>query len=176
MEDTKTNAEKPEGSHHKFCSECGHELEPGEEFCYNCGSLRTFVVDGESRVVTEKGVCPICGNKNAEDAEFCDNCGRSLGEYEFNPVRTSPLTVKDYLILAIALLPGAFNIFGLGHLLLKKYSRGLMYLIISIVLIYATYSSPSMGRSTYFLLELIGFLIYLKQSFEVLYEIYYRRR
>ncbi len=176
MEDTEANAEKQEGSLHRFCSECGHELEPGEEFCYNCGSLRTFVVDGENRVVSEKGVCPICGNKNAEDSEFCENCGRPLGDYGFSPVRTSPLTAKDYLILAFALLPGAFNIFGLGHLLLKKYSRGLMYLVISAVLIYAIYSSPGMGRSMYFLLEVIGFMLYLKQSFEVLYEIYYRRK
>ncbi len=158
-----------------FCSECGHELEPGADFCYICGSLRTFAVNGDNRVLIEKGVCPFCGNKNAEDAGFCDNCGRGLGEYEFTPVRKTPLSSKDYLIMALAFIPGAFNIFGLGHLLLKKYSRGIMYLLISVVLIYLIFCSPELGHSTYFLLQCVGFVIYLKQSFEVLYEIYNRR-
>lgn len=166
---------KDEAELRVYCSECGHELEPGADFCYNCGSMRTFSVDGNSRVQIEKGVCPFCGNLNAEDAGFCDKCGRRLGEYEFTPARKTPLGPKDYLIMAAAFLPGAFNIFGLGHLLLKKYSRGLMYLFISFVLIYLVYGSPDMGRSTYFMLQCIGFVIYLKQSFEVLYEVYNRR-
>lgn len=158
-----------------FCSECGHELEPGEEFCYLCGSVRTFTVTENGRVVSEEGVCPICGCKNVKDTEFCEKCGRRLGEYEFEPTRRTPLGPKDYAILLIAFIPGALNIFGLGHLFLKKYSRGFMYLMISFVLLYVIYFTPDLGRSMYFFLELIGFMIYLKQSFEVLYEVYHRR-
>ena len=157
-----------------FCSECGHELEPGEEFCYECGSTRTFSVDGNSRVISEEGVCPVCGCRNVKDTEFCEKCGRRLGDYEYTPTRRTPLGPKDYIIMAFAFLPGALNVFGLGHLLLKKYSRGFMYLMISFVLLYVIYFTPGIAHSLYIFLEVLGFIIYLKQSFEVLYEVYHR--
>ena len=75
------------------------------------------------------------------------------------------------LIMAITFLPGAFFIFGLGHLALKKYSRGLMFLCISAVLIYIRYFSDDLGVSTYIFLEVIGLLVYLKQAMEVLSEL-----
>lgn len=157
---------------HTFCSECGHEFEPGAEFCYQCGSVRRFSVGDDNKVVVEKGVCPFCGCKNDDGADFCIKCGHRLGEYEYAPTRRTPLGPKDYLIMAVAFIPGAFNIFGLGHILLKKYSRGFMYLVISMVLLYMIYCSPELNRSVYLMLELLGFVIYMKQSFEVLYEIY----
>lgn len=159
----------------RYCMECGSEIEPGSDFCYQCGSRRIFEVGDGNKVNIDKGMCPYCGSSNPPDSEYCSNCGRRLGEYEYVPVRTAPLTSRDYLIMAAAFIPGALNIFGLGHLLLHKYSRGVMYLAISAVLLYVLYGTPDIQWSTYALIEVLGFVIYLKQSFEVMYEVYNKK-
>ena len=38
--------------------------------------------------------------------------------------------------ILLALIPGFFNIFGLGHLLMRNWSKGLMYLAISVIIWY----------------------------------------
>ncbi len=162
---------KPQEESARYCLECGEPVEPGADFCYRCGSRRIIKVGDDSRLVLKKGECPYCGHLNKEDAKFCASCGKRIGEFEYTPVRRGPLTARDYLIMAITFLPGAFFIFGLGHLALKKYSRGLMFLCISAVLIYIRYFSAGLGGSTYIFLEVIGLLVYLKQAMEVLSEL-----
>jgi hypothetical protein len=164
------SADKPQDSV-RYCLECGEAVEPGADFCYRCGSKRIFQVGYNNRLVLKKGECPYCGHMNVEEAKFCASCGKRIGEFEYTPVRRRPLTGKDYLIMAITFLPGAFFIFGLGHLALKKYSRGLMFLCISAVMIYLRYFTIGSGGSIYIFLEVIGLLVYIKQAMEVLSEL-----
>lgn len=174
--DGETDARTPDGGRpRRYCMECGCEIEPDADFCFQCGSKRIFEVGADNRVNIDKGTCPYCGSENPPDSEFCANCGHRLGDYEFVPIRNTPLTGKDYLIMAAAFIPGALNVFGLGHLMLHKYSRGIMYLIISAVLLYIMYFTPDITTTTRMLLEVVGFVIYLKQSFEVMYGIYDRK-
>ena len=81
-------------------------------------------------------VCTECGRVNDEDSEFCFHCGSVKGaniDPELIPpqfrivsndrgtfiVRMDVRMVRIALLLA--LLPGILNIFGLGHLALRKY-------------------------------------------------------
>ena len=156
----------------RYCLECGEAVEPGADFCYRCGSRRVFSVDSEDRVVLKKGECPYCSHLNDETARFCTRCGKPLGEYRMAPRTARPLKAWDYVVMALTFLPGAFYIFGLGHLALRKYSRGIMYLVISAVMIYIRYFSSELTGPTYIFLEVIGILIYLKQAMEVLGELF----
>lgn len=53
----------------KFCTNCGHPLNPGAKFCENCGTK-----------TEQKGnVCSSCGYEFTNDANFCPNCGTKRG-------------------------------------------------------------------------------------------------
>ncbi|MBO4503076.1 MAG: zinc ribbon domain-containing protein [Candidatus Methanomethylophilus sp.] len=158
-----------EGAQNKrYCLECGGQVEPGADFCYTCGSRRVIDVDPETnRVVMQKGHCPYCGRDNDPDATFCGNCGKRIGDFEYVGDLNRPLTAKDFVIMLVTLLPGAFNLFGLGHILLKRYSRAFVYLIISAVLIYMRLTIAGASMSTLIIIEVIGLVVYLKQAMEV---------
>ncbi len=58
-------------SNNTFCTECGHQVHPGDKFCPGCGKpVGKKVVQGE---------CPKCKKVNAPDAKFCSGCGTKLG-------------------------------------------------------------------------------------------------
>lgn len=157
----------------RYCLECGSEVEPGADFCYTCGSRRVIEVDSNTnRVVMPKGHCPFCGHDNAPDAKFCGSCGKRIGDFEYVGNVNRPLTSRDLMIMIATLLPGAFNIFGLGHILIKRYSRAAVYLIISAVLIYMRFSLSDASMSTLIMIEIIGLVVYLKQAFEIFAIIY----
>lgn len=157
----------------RYCMECGSDVEPGAEFCYACGSRRVIDVDsGSNRLIMEKGHCPYCGHDNSNDSMFCGACGKRIGVFEYVGRRKAGLTINDIFVLILALIPGFFNIFGLGHLAIRRYSRGAMYLVISAVYIYTAIAMRDSGMSTIIILELIGILIYVKQASEVLTEVF----
>ena len=85
-------------------------------------------------------VCTECGHVSDEDMEFCPRCGSIKGanidEEQMPPgfkVVSSPsgtiITRVDVrrirLALMLALLPGIVDIFGLGHIVMGKYIRGI---------------------------------------------------
>ncbi|MCQ2084888.1 MAG: zinc ribbon domain-containing protein [archaeon] len=157
----------------KYCMECGSETDADADFCYICGSRKIISVNpSNNRVIMEKGHCPYCGNDNVPDASFCAKCGRRIGEFEYGGVRKTKLSGKDILAIFLALIPGAFNVFGLGHLAMKKVSRGLMYLAISAVLLYLRFANGDVSYSMLIILEVIGLLVYLKQASEIFREAY----
>ncbi len=53
----------------KFCTQCGHPLNPGAKFCENCGA----------KTETRSNVCSSCGYEFTNDANFCPNCGTKRG-------------------------------------------------------------------------------------------------
>ncbi len=118
-----------------ICGECGREIPDGMDFCPYCGCLRSKAccIDDSGRSCA---VCPECGHPIAPGDQFCGSCGAHL-DHGATPVRMIPRMKKNgNLAIMLALLPGFFNIFGLGHLVMKQYSRGLMFLGISLVLWY----------------------------------------
>lgn len=152
----------------RYCMECGSAVEPDADFCYRCGSRRIMDVrTADNRVVMEPGHCPYCGHDNIPEAKFCASCGRRIGEFEYTRAPKTQISSYEFLIIMAALVPGLFNVFGLGHLLAKRYSRGIMYLVISAVFLYIRFASGTLVNSTIILLEIIGVVIYLKQAMEI---------
>lgn len=146
------------------CSQCGIEIPEEQEFCYRCGSLKSkaFTYDDNGQVGTQ--VCHNCGQRLDGTEDFCPSCGTP-------PIRAVPVRIGSKALAAIllAMIPGFFNIFGLGHILLKQYVRGGMFLIMSGILwwIYPGYAAaPSI---TIMFIKLGIFMYQLMDLYRVIY-------
>ncbi|MDD4245266.1 MAG: zinc ribbon domain-containing protein [Candidatus Methanomethylophilaceae archaeon] len=106
------------------CSECGR-MEYGDiEFCTRCGALKA---DGY-----EYPVCERCGSVLAKGAPYCDNCARTVAVYN------SAEDKRYFIALILAVVPGMFNILGLGHIFLGRWVRGLALALSGMALLYLT--------------------------------------
>lgn len=96
-------------------------------------------------------ICTECGRVCEEDYDFCPTCGstkgtnvdRTLIPEEFKIVNSPQgkfLIREDFrklrLGLMLALFPGIFNIFGLGHLFTKQLLKGFFFLGMSVLYYY----------------------------------------
>ena len=155
-----------------ICSQCGKEIPADSDFCYACGAMKdkALTLDeggGESTAMT----CHKCGEPLTGNENVCPKCGTPL-------VRDIPEAVRKKALLALflALVPGFFNIFGLGHILLKQYMRGGMFLVISGVLwlIYPGYTlAPSFAIM---FIRIIAFMYQLFDLYRVIYSSGEQRR
>jgi hypothetical protein len=105
-----------------ICSECGRTEYGDIGFCTGCGALRA---DG-----TEHPVCKNCGSVLAEGTSYCGSCSRPVNAYGAAGDR------RHFLALIFAVVPGMFDIFGLGHIFLGKWIRGLALALSSMALMY----------------------------------------
>ena len=114
-----------------ICSQCGNQIPEDADFCYACGCLRSkaLVMDDDGRMDTTR--CHMCGEKVNPGESFCGNCGAALVLERGTPAK---LDSKRLIALALAIIPGFFNIFGLGRLGMRQWARGLMFIAITVVL------------------------------------------
>mgnify|MGYP000889794442 CR=1 FL=1 len=176
-----------------ICSECRREIPPDSDFCYHCGSLKSkaFVIDyGSPQSPDGQQPCPECGKPNDQGAKFCRHCGIEMDTVTARPENYSsrnnysqescsqgscyqgypygypstPVLVKNGGIAMMAsILFGFFGIYGVGHLILKRWSRGFMFLTMSAVNWYIYLSVGSFPA----LILMISLLIFFKQSMEI---------
>mgnify|MGYP000862957597 FL=1 len=106
------------------CSECGRVEHGDTGFCTRCGALRA---DGYAYPVCER-----CGHALAEGSTYCVNCARSGTAYNATEDRLY------FIALILAAVPGMFGIFGLGHIFLGRWVKGLSFAFSSMMLLYLT--------------------------------------
>jgi len=70
-----------------FCTECGAELEDGDDFCGNCG--------------TKKAFCTECGAEMEGGDDFCGQCGTKKG----GPVAPGEIVVEVPQVVAPIVTP-----------------------------------------------------------------------
>jgi predicted nucleic acid-binding Zn ribbon protein len=129
-----------------ICSQCGAEIPADSDFCYRCGELKSKSLRVDDAGYFVEDTCPHCGAKLQGNESFCGACGGPINQY--NGELRPNLDKNSTIALLLALIPGFFNIFGLGHLFLKQWYRGIMFLVISGILwyIYPAYlPAPSLG-------------------------------
>lgn len=122
-----------------ICRDCGYEIPDDMEFCPRCGCLREKSTPVDDSTGFPLNVCPQCGAARSLTDEFCGACGAKLPSLStYRPYIRPKLRKNGALALMLALIPGFFNVFGLGHLVLRQWSRGAMFLAMSVLVWYLT--------------------------------------
>lgn len=148
-----------------ICGECGAEIPDGMDFCPKCGCMRekAYRID-DSNGGMPSSTCPKCGAPCGPADLYCGKCGQKLEPTLQFPVQPK-MRKNGNLAVFLALVPGFFNIFGLGHLVLKEWSRGIMFLVITVVLWYINGWS---FVNTNFVVTIIDLLVYVYQAMDIL--------
>lgn len=145
-----------------ICHDCGYEIPDGMDFCPRCGCMRSKSTPVDDSTGMPLGVCPSCGASCNPGDAFCGACGAPLPQTR---VMVPKLRKYGSVALILALVPGFFNIFGLGHLVMRSWSRGIMFLAISVVLFYVNGFSLF---STSFVMTLVCVMVYFYQAMDAI--------
>ncbi len=145
-----------------ICSQCGSQIPDDSDFCYTCGCMKSKALKMDDNGLVSEGVCHSCGAEVSPGDAFCGSCGAALVQL---PPRVK---VKKYgqVALLLAVLPGMFFIFGLGHFVLKSWSRGLMFLAMSAILWYISPPGYLPSENIYIFVVQIG--VYMYQAVDVM--------
>ena len=144
----------------RICGECGWDIPDDMDFCPRCGSRATIEVGGQDGSAM---MCPQCGTPFTPGDSYCGKCGAQLSRVVPMAVRAR-MRKHANLALMVALIAGFFNVFGLGHLILRSYSRGVMFLVLSVVIWYLN------GWSLFgsdFVMVMLTVLVYFYQAIDV---------
>ena len=149
-----------------ICHDCGNEIPEDMDFCPHCGCLREKSTPVDDKSGMPLGVCPVCGAKTGFGDAYCGSCGAALPQVQF--VRPK---MRKYgtVAMILALVPGFFNIFGLGHLVLKSWSKGLMFLALTAVLFYV--NGMTLFPSS-FMMSMVCVLVYFYQAMDLFKVVY----
>lgn len=164
-----------------ICSECGNEIPYDSDFCYTCGNLKSkaFKIDDGGNIQGEEVPCPNCGKPILEEAKFCKHCGietdmpvrTTQGTSHSTPpnmpynmsYRTPVLQKNGTIAIVLSFIFAFIGIYGIGHFILKKWSRGFMFLAMSAVNWYIYASVGAMVPT----IMIISLFIFFKQSMEI---------
>jgi len=124
----------------RMCTGCGSEIPEGQEFCYVCGAWtkNSLILDDDDQI-RYSDMCLNCGKALPNDSEYCPFCGTKVEEHHKETVSVRrPWTMVDYLSVILAVIPGFFNIFGLGQIIQRRWSKAFVFICATILLLYLT--------------------------------------
>ena len=147
----------------RVCLGCGSEIPEDSDFCYSCGRWAKDALDVDDRgnvVVTE--YCLNCNEALPQNSTFCPYCGYKVDSVQRPPARTyrRKLDRTDILAIILAVIPGFINVFGLGQIVLKRWSRAFTYLCLSVLLFYLapSFMLQETSRFIFLVLQLMVFI------------------
>jgi hypothetical protein len=116
------------------------EIPGGSEFCYGCGCLRTKAVEihDAQEIMGSLNLCHACGGDMQPGEAVCGKCGAprvkrvvlSVGLDRYGAIAILMALVPG----ALAVVPGLISVFGLGHLMYRRWTRAAMFLTASVLL------------------------------------------
>jgi TM2 domain-containing membrane protein YozV len=95
---------------------------------------------------------------------YCKNCGRYLrGLLDVSEKSVFTERKKDPMIaLLLALIPGIFGIWGIGHFYVEEIGKGILLLFLGILLAFIMILSIICA----FIILILGFFIWLWQAYD----------
>jgi RNA polymerase subunit RPABC4/transcription elongation factor Spt4 len=154
----------------RICKGCGYEIPPESDFCYQCGAWATdsFILNDEGTYIISN-TCFNCGKEMPQGAEYCPHCGAHSSDSRIDvgsPAFGRKFTSKHIIALILAIVPGFFNVFGLGQLVLKRWSKAFIFLTMTVILYYLAPSFLMYNNSTIFLI-LIQVILFAYSLFDI---------
>ena len=153
-----------------ICHDCGHEIPEDMDFCPRCGCMRSRSTPVDDATGYPVSVCPECGAARSPGDEFCGACGVKLPPAAVvRPYVQPRMRRNGVLAMMLAILPGFFNVFGLGHLVMRQWSRGLMFLAMSLVIWYLcgwTFYSEDL------LVTILSVMVFFYQAMDIFRVVY----
>jgi RNA polymerase subunit RPABC4/transcription elongation factor Spt4 len=152
-----------------ICTGCGNEIPPDQDFCYVCGTWadKGLKINDEATILYSPK-CLECGKDLPADAEFCPFCGAPSDKSQV-PITVGSRTSSFVRILSIilAVVPGFFNIFGLGQIVQRRWAKAFTFICITVLLLYLAPSmmSTSNGRMVLTFIQLGVFFFSLMDVF-----------
>lgn len=129
-------------------------------------------------------ICTECGRVCDEDMDFCPHCGSTKGgnvDPEMIPPQfrivngpTGPYVAKVNvnkirLALALALIPGIFDIYGLGHFIMGRYIRGAAFLCCTVAAYYERFTGYfGIDTTVMFVATLVVLIIQIFDVFRII--------
>ena len=119
-------------------------------------------------------ICTECGRVHQEDLDFCPHCGSTKGgnvdpalippEFRIvngprGPYVAKVDTRRFYIALALALIPGVFDIFGLGHIVMRRYLSGIGFLCCTALAYYERFTHHFGVDSTILFIATLAVLV-----------------
>jgi len=122
------------------CTGCGNEIPDGQDFCYVCGSWKKNALSiNDEGDTLYANTCTHCNKAIPAGSDYCPHCGEKLEDTNTVPItfrRVRPFTNKDLMAIALAIVPGFFNIFGLGQIVQRRWSRAFVFMAATLLLLY----------------------------------------
>lgn len=86
---------------------------------------------------------------------------------------------RDWAAIGAGLVAGAAGICGIGHIIIGRYSRGIMYMALSGIFLYVllasgAYFGGSAGNGI-FMVRLLSFMIFFHSAMDLFQSVYYPR-
>jgi ribosomal protein S27AE len=103
------------------CINCGEYNYEDSVYCGRCGLL--------TKVSKE---CPGCHGTIAFSDRYCTTCGKMI-----RPGKITRTSVRPIAALIIAMVPGLFSIWGMGHFFAGSPTRGLGFFLLGILMLFA---------------------------------------
>lgn len=149
-----------------ICHDCGNEIPDDMDFCPRCGGLKEKSTPVDDNSGMPLGVCPKCGARIGFGDSYCGSCGAALPQIQ---ILRPKMRKCGGVAMILALIPGFFNIFGLGHLLLKSWSKGFMFIALTLIMFYVNGMSL---MPTSLVLSFISVAIYFYQAMDLVRVMY----
>jgi len=117
-------------------------------------------------------ICGQCGTEIFDGEEFCYSCGNTGEPIEC--VHEPMNKQNEWIALLLALIPGIFDVFGLGQLYLRSYLKAGLFLAVSLVLYFAVpHYGVDKGTLPYLGMTMV---IFLAQAMDVMNTIRKRKQ
>jgi hypothetical protein len=123
-------------------------------------------------VPPDKDRCASCNAELSSDDLVCRHCGEPISRTQtitFMPKMTKYGWVGILLALipgVMGFLPGFFSIYGLGHIYFRKWSRGILFLMLSALMYYIEFGGLELNFWTNLLFGIVSTFIFLLQLME----------
>lgn len=127
------------------CNDCGRVTQDDDVlFCHHCGSTNGNVVDGRD---VPDGFQPI-GTSDG-----------SIAYVDSEELRMIPIS------LILAFVPGLMNVFGIGHLVIRKWFKGSLFITATVILNYMLYMTD-LGQNN-LVLHITTLVIFIVQMLDL---------